>query len=107
MNLGFWEVAAIAVLALLIFGPERLPEMARNVGKMVATLKREASGTLDELKRAADLEGLGSVTKDLKATGASLRKDLDLSAAIKDATKVAPTVRAVGAGPTPYDPDAT
>ncbi len=40
MNLGFPEMAAIFVLALIIFGPKRMPEIGRQIGKALAEFKR-------------------------------------------------------------------
>ncbi len=51
---GFGEIVFLVVLALLIFGPERLPGIARNVGRVVGQFKREAQGTLDELLASSD-----------------------------------------------------
>jgi len=39
-DIGFWELALIGVVALLVIGPERLPGVARTVGKWVGTAKR-------------------------------------------------------------------
>ena len=44
-SLGFWEIVGLAVLALFIFGPERLPGMARTAGKTIASVRREATKT--------------------------------------------------------------
>jgi len=41
--MGFSETIFLFFLALLIFGPKRLPEIARQVGKIVAELKRASS----------------------------------------------------------------
>ena len=43
MNLGFPEIAFLVLIALVLFGPKRLPQMARELGKLVAEFKR-ASG---------------------------------------------------------------
>jgi TatA/E family protein of Tat protein translocase len=45
MSLGFSEVAFIVILALLLFGPKKLPELARQVGRATAEFKR-ATGHL-------------------------------------------------------------
>ncbi|MFC2066275.1 twin-arginine translocase TatA/TatE family subunit [Chloroflexota bacterium] len=39
-GIGTWEVLLILVVALIIFGPGRLPEIARTLGKTVRTLKK-------------------------------------------------------------------
>lgn len=108
---GTWEFVFLAVLALLIFGPERLPEMARNIGKAVSTLRREATSTMDELKRAADVEGLSQVAGELKQTTADLKASAALTGPVASAARPTepgdPTVEAVPTEPAPFDPDAT
>lgn len=39
LNVGLGEMIVIFVIALLVFGPERLPEMARRAGKVVRDLQ--------------------------------------------------------------------
>ena len=43
MNLGFSEMAFIFVLALIIFGPKKLPEIGRQIGKALAEFKRASN----------------------------------------------------------------
>jgi Tat protein translocase TatB subunit len=43
MNLGFPEIAFLVLIALVLFGPRRLPQIAREMGKFMAEFKR-ASG---------------------------------------------------------------
>ena len=46
-NLGFPEIVIIFVIALLIFGPRKLPELGKSLGKGLAEFKRASN----ELKR--------------------------------------------------------
>lgn len=57
-NLGFQELLVIAAVALIVIGPDRLPEMARQAARALARFREETRTSLDELKRAADLEDL-------------------------------------------------
>lgn len=43
MNLGFSEMAFIFILALIIFGPKKLPEIGRQIGKFMAEFKRASN----------------------------------------------------------------
>lgn len=52
LNVGTPELLVILVVALLILGPTKLPEAARQVGRAVAELRRLSSGFQDELKSA-------------------------------------------------------
>ncbi|HKK16812.1 MAG TPA: Sec-independent protein translocase protein TatB [Gammaproteobacteria bacterium] len=49
-DIGFWELVVIAVVALLVLGPERLPEFAINAGRWLGKLKRFINNTRRELE---------------------------------------------------------
>ena len=74
---GLSEVVFIAILTLVIFGPKGLPELARSLGRMLATLRRAT----EELKRsfqaevdaADDVTGLREVGKELRDVRETLR----------------------------------
>jgi len=55
-SLGFPELLFILVLALLIFGPKRLPEIGRTIGKGLAEFRRASN----DLKRSIDTEILAA-----------------------------------------------
>ena len=51
-GIGFPELLVILVVALIVLGPERLPEVARMVGKGLAELRRATGGLTEELNNA-------------------------------------------------------
>jgi TatA/E family protein of Tat protein translocase len=51
-SLGLPEIAFIVIVALLIFGPKKLPEIGRTVGRGMAEFRRAT----DELKRSINTE---------------------------------------------------
>lgn len=119
-----WEIATLALLALLIFGPDRLPSMARKVGKQVSSLRREARETLSDLRKAAELEELKEevgveelreTARELRGEADRARRDVDEAVrdandAVRDADRplAASRARQAAADETPpFDPDAT
>lgn len=56
-NLGMGEIFVILVLALLIFGPQRLPEIARNLGRAVRVFQQETQKAANVLRQAVEEEG--------------------------------------------------
>ena len=57
-NIGLGEIVMIVLVALLLFGPERLPEMARQAGRWLGRLRLTTQDALDQLKDEADLKDL-------------------------------------------------
>ena len=51
-SLGVWEIALILVVALLLFGPRKLPEIGRTLGKGLAEFKKASN----ELRRSIETE---------------------------------------------------
>jgi TatA/E family protein of Tat protein translocase len=47
-GIGTQELIIILVIALLIFGPKKLPELARSTGKAINEFRKASSGILDE-----------------------------------------------------------
>ena len=50
-NIGFPEMVVIFVLALLIFGPKRLPELGKSLGKGMAEFRRASSDLRNSIER--------------------------------------------------------
>lgn len=65
-DIGLPELFVIALIALIVFGPDRLPEMAAQFGKWVAAIRNQASAATAELKKSADATGLSDIANDLK-----------------------------------------
>jgi sec-independent protein translocase protein TatB len=57
-NIGLGEIVAIVLVTMLLFGPERLPEMARQVGRFLGRLRLTTQDALDQLKDEADIKDL-------------------------------------------------
>lgn len=53
-GLGGTEVAIILIAALLIFGPSKLPELGRTIGKMMAEFKKATTEVEAAVKREMD-----------------------------------------------------
>ena len=49
-DINVWEIIAIAVLALLIFGPEKLPGLAADAARLLREVRKMATGARQDLK---------------------------------------------------------
>jgi Tat protein translocase TatB subunit len=52
LNLGTGELLVIFLVALIVLGPNKLPDAARQMGRMVAELRRMSNGFQDEMREA-------------------------------------------------------
>lgn len=55
-NFGTWEIILILFVALLVFGPGKLPEVAKTIGKTMGDIRRYTSGIQKEFQEAINLE---------------------------------------------------
>lgn len=112
-NLGWEEVLVLAVIGLIIIGPDRLPKMAQDLGRMLRELRKLATGAATDLKAE-----LGPEMADFDLTSLHPRKFVENALFGDDA----PTAAAAAAAPAggvavqaalepnerpPYDADAT
>ena len=72
-TIGPGEILIVLVLALLIFGPKKLPELGKGLGRGMRDFKRAVSGDDDEERKAEDEE---------KKTSASLNKPAEAAAPV-------------------------
>lgn len=113
-GIGFGELAFIAVLAVLVFGPDKLPEVAQQAGRMVRQLRRFALNARDELRselgpeyadlELTDLDPRAIVRKHIAEAMAEIEEIED---AVRDRpSSTPPSPLAPGERP-PFDDDAT
>lgn len=55
-DIGFWELVLIAVIALLIVGPDRLPGFARQAGHLLGKVRRFINNARRELEHEISLD---------------------------------------------------
>ena len=67
-DIGFLELMVVAILGLLVLGPERLPKAARSLGLLIGKVRRTMSNIQDDLERHARTEELREKLKDPYAT---------------------------------------
>ena len=65
-GIGMPELLVIMVVALVVLGPARLPELARSLGKAMAEFRRQSSDIMDEFQQQIRVEE--ETAKRAKAT---------------------------------------
>lgn len=108
-NIGWGEIAFLVVLALFVFGPERLPKAAADAGRMLRQIRAMAQNATADIKSE-----LGPEMADLDLTSLTPRRfvekhlfsDEDDRGSRPAAGRSPSTPLQYGETP-PYDPDAT
>lgn len=56
MNLGMPEIMIILVVALLLFGPRKLPELGRSIGQSIREFRKGAQNIREEFENATRID---------------------------------------------------
>lgn len=65
-DISFSELMIIAVVTLLVVGPDKLPQLARTVGAFVGRLQRYVAQVKDEVNREVRFEELQNLQQEIK-----------------------------------------
>ncbi|TAK35810.1 MAG: twin-arginine translocase TatA/TatE family subunit [Chloroflexota bacterium] len=94
-DIGPMEIILILIVALLVFGPGKLPEMGRQIGNAVREFKRMSNAATEEMTRALELD-----------PAPSHNGNQGYVAPVPDASVVSGGAAVGGLEPAPYQPAA-
>jgi sec-independent protein translocase protein TatB len=80
-DFSFGEIGLVAVVALLVLGPERLPKVARTAGALVRRARASWQNVRDEIERELAAEDLKRSINEAKQVAADLRGDVEAASA--------------------------
>ena len=109
-DIGWSEMAVVAVVALVVIGPKDLPKLLRQVGEWTGkarALAREFQGHLDELARQSELDDLKKQAE--KVTSFDMKEEIantidpggDLRKSVEAAADVPDPAQLIGSEPPP------
>lgn len=87
-DFGFWELVIVAVVALIVVGPERLPGLARQIGVWVGKTRRFVNSVRSDIEREFQAEQLKQILNKqqgeieelkgmLSQTGADVKAEME------------------------------
>src|ERR1700752_356671 len=91
-DIGISEIMVIAVVALIVIGPERLPRVARTVGTLLGRAQRYVNDVKAEVNREMELEELRRLQTQVQDAARDIQQTMssagaDVQSAVHDAEK--------------------
>lgn len=111
-DIGLPEFVVLALLALIVFGPDRLPSMALQAAKMLKALRAKASAATADLTAGLDLPDVGHMASKLHGVTPLGIVNSVLNDAPASPSSIAPQSSSVSTRPVThvvatFDPDVT
>jgi len=85
-GMGMGEILLILAVALIIWGPGKLPEIARTLGKVVSTLRKASFDLTTQVKRELEAEEKASAPQNKADSSNDVKKPADADAPEPDST---------------------
>ncbi len=79
-DIGFSEIVVIAVVALIVIGPERLPKAARTMGHLFGRLQRYVNDVKADINREIELDELRKLQKEVQTAASELKSSVESAA---------------------------
>lgn len=72
------EIAFILFVTLLVFGADKVPEIARGLGKLIRQIKNATNDLTSEITKSAEKEGIDlDITKDVRDEVKKVKEDVE------------------------------
>lgn len=85
-DIGFSELIVIAIVALVVIGPERLPKVARTLGHLLGRAQRYVNDVKSDINREIQLDELkklqSQVTESARSLESSVRQEFDAARSV-------------------------
>src|SRR4030095_3092108 len=79
-DIGFSEIVVIAVVALIVIGPERLPKAARTLGHLFGRPQRYVNDVKADINREIELDELRKLQKEVQTAATELKTSVESAA---------------------------
>ena len=76
-DIGFSELVVIAIVALIVIGPERLPKVARTLGHLFGRMQRYVNDVKADISREMELEELKKMQSSMEDAARSMRDSVN------------------------------
>jgi Tat protein translocase TatB subunit len=85
---GGFEILVLMAIGLLVFGPRRMPEIGRSLGKAMLEFRKAATELRTSIEREINIE-------EMKETARSIRSDIETSVLAEPRATLTETTRSI------------
>jgi sec-independent protein translocase protein TatB len=113
IDIGFSEIVVIAVVALVVLGPEKLPKTARTLGHLFGRLQRYVNEVKRDIQRELELEELRKLQQNVQSAAKEIEESMasatrDVERGVRDVeAALGATAESAPSGPPTETPAAT
>lgn len=75
-DVGFSELIVVAIVALVVIGPERLPKVARTAGHLLGRLQRYVNDVKSDISREMQLDELKKIQAEVQESARSFERSI-------------------------------
>jgi len=96
-DIGFWELCVIGAVVLLVIGPERMPEVAKQIGYWTTRARRTVNQLRNEMRNELNSlpteqinkakQSMNAISKDVASMGADLSAKMSEKIDIKESSE--------------------
>jgi sec-independent protein translocase protein TatB len=108
-DVSFSELLVIAIVALLVIGPEKLPKVARTVGAFTGRMQRYMAQIKEEVNREMRFDELQKLQQEIKQSVENTQSNIqqqvtEIKSAVSDAAKPKKAISKVATSKTASSP---
>lgn len=75
-DIAFSELVVIAIIALIVIGPEKLPNVARTLGTLIGRMQKYMTQIKEEVNREARFAELQKLQEEIKMAGTAAQQNM-------------------------------
>lgn len=76
-DIAFTELIIVAIVALIVIGPEKLPKVARTLGSLAGRMQRYVSTVKQDIERELQLDDLKKLQQDVQQGSQTLKDEVE------------------------------
>jgi sec-independent protein translocase protein TatB len=78
-DIAFTELVIVAIVALIVIGPEKLPKVARTLGSLAGRMQRYVSTVKQDIERELELDDLKKLQQDIQQGSQDVKQQVENS----------------------------